>query len=214
MSKIVRYALGGFLCLVSQQTLAQISVECVIDTSETQLGPVTQGTLRPVIIYCVDVGQDSVLPADFLTVGSFFSDYFYRATFGNLNVQLAGILRKDATHAFVSRIPHDWLNPPYICTPEFATDIFQQADAIYDFGQYDNDGPDGDPNSGDDDGYVDFVMFSYLNYAGMRGTVGLPNNTVYITNDADSSNPGQFIKIDGTGYGNWSTRATSVRRDL
>jgi len=32
-------------------------------------------------------------------------------------------------------------------------------DAAVNFGQYDNDGPDGLPNSGDDDGFVDFVAF-------------------------------------------------------
>lgn len=34
-----------------------------------------------------------------------------------------------------------------------------QADATIDFGQFDNDGPDGIPNSGDDDGVVDAVLF-------------------------------------------------------
>jgi len=34
-----------------------------------------------------------------------------------------------------------------------------KADALVDFGQYDNDGPDGNPNSGDDDGSVDLVIF-------------------------------------------------------
>ena len=33
------------------------------------------------------------------------------------------------------------------------------ANPNIDWGQYDNDGPDGIPNSGDDDGYVDFVAF-------------------------------------------------------
>jgi len=32
-------------------------------------------------------------------------------------------------------------------------------DGTIDWGQFDNDGPDGVPNSGDDDGYVDFVTF-------------------------------------------------------
>lgn len=35
------------------------------------------------------------------------------------------------------------------------------ADATTDFGQYDNDGPDGVPNSGDDDGFVDLTGFMY-----------------------------------------------------
>lgn len=36
-------------------------------------------------------------------------------------------------------------------------DAVQAADATVNFGQYDNDGPDGVPNSGDDDGVVDFI---------------------------------------------------------
>lgn len=40
------------------------------------------------------------------------------------------------------------------------TDALRALDtAGVDFGQYDNDGPDGIPNSGDDDGYVDLVQF-------------------------------------------------------
>jgi M6 family metalloprotease-like protein len=39
------------------------------------------------------------------------------------------------------------------------TQTLTANDAAIDFGQYDNDGPDGIPNSGDDDGYVDFVSF-------------------------------------------------------
>ncbi len=35
------------------------------------------------------------------------------------------------------------------------------ADDYLDFRQFDNDGPDGKPNSGDDDGFVDFVAFVY-----------------------------------------------------
>ena len=35
------------------------------------------------------------------------------------------------------------------------------ADELLDFTQFDNDGPDGVPNSGDDDGFVDFVAFVY-----------------------------------------------------
>ncbi len=44
-------------------------------------------------------------------------------------------------------------------TGEFLTETLNAWDGSVDFGQYDNDGPDGIPNSGDDDGYVDFVAF-------------------------------------------------------
>ena len=40
----------------------------------------------------------------------------------------------------------------------FAREVIQAVDADIDFGRYDNDGPDRVPNSGDDDGYVDFIF--------------------------------------------------------
>jgi len=40
----------------------------------------------------------------------------------------------------------------------FVEEILGAVDADTDFGRFDNDGPDGIPNSGDDDGYVDFVF--------------------------------------------------------
>jgi M6 family metalloprotease-like protein len=42
-------------------------------------------------------------------------------------------------------------------TGQFILEVLQLADPAVDFGTYDNDGPDGAPNSGDDDGFVDFV---------------------------------------------------------
>jgi M6 family metalloprotease-like protein len=42
---------------------------------------------------------------------------------------------------------------------EFLTDLLNKYVDEIDFTKYDNDGPDGIPNSGDDDGYVDFVAF-------------------------------------------------------
>jgi len=41
---------------------------------------------------------------------------------------------------------------------EFARDLLQRADDIVDWRRYDNDGPDGVPNSGDDDGAVDIAV--------------------------------------------------------
>jgi len=44
-------------------------------------------------------------------------------------------------------------------TPEFIIQIVQgHDDGSVDWGQFDNDGPDGVPNSGDDDGYVDILV--------------------------------------------------------
>ncbi|UCG52065.1 MAG: M6 family metalloprotease domain-containing protein [Candidatus Latescibacterota bacterium] len=44
-------------------------------------------------------------------------------------------------------------------TGKFILALLQANDPTVDFGLYDNDGPDGVPNSGDDDGLVDFVAF-------------------------------------------------------
>ncbi len=43
-------------------------------------------------------------------------------------------------------------------TDEMIEEVVAGVDAEVDFGIYDNDGPDGIPNSGDDDGYVDVLM--------------------------------------------------------
>jgi len=44
-------------------------------------------------------------------------------------------------------------------TGQFLLELLQANDPTINFGLYDNDGPDGLPNSGDDDGFVDFVAF-------------------------------------------------------
>jgi M6 family metalloprotease-like protein len=76
------------------------------------------------------------------------------------------------------------------------------------FGQFDNDGPDGVPNSGDDDGYVDMMMFAHATKDG--ACVSSTNNHIwshrysllnanqsdyqdYVTNDAKLG--GGSIKI-------------------
>lgn len=45
------------------------------------------------------------------------------------------------------------------------------------FGQYDNDGPDGNPNTTDDDGYVDMFMFAHATRDGACG--GSTNNHIW-----------------------------------
>lgn len=44
---------------------------------------------------------------------------------------------------------------------EFREQAVHAADQALDFGRFDNDGPDGIPNSGDDDGFVDFAAMVY-----------------------------------------------------
>lgn len=52
-----------------------------------------------------------------------------------------------------------------------------QVDGGVDFGQFDNDGADGNPNSGDDDGRVDMIMFAHATRDGACG--GTTNNHIW-----------------------------------
>ncbi|MDH4197893.1 MAG: M6 family metalloprotease domain-containing protein, partial [Candidatus Aminicenantes bacterium] len=86
---------------------------------------------------------------------------------------------------------------------DFLGEALGLHDATVDFAQYDNDGPDGVPNSGDDDGYVDFVAFVHPENGGECGTSNIWSHSYvysgwtgseYTTNDARSG--GGFIKVD------------------
>ncbi len=52
----------------------------------------------------------------------------------------------------------------------FVRDVVTADDAAINFGLYDNDGPDGNPNSGDDDGYVNFVAIVHPRGRRVPGT--------------------------------------------
>ncbi len=69
----------------------------------------------------------------------------------------------------------------------FVYDVARQADAMVDFSRFDNDGPDGEFNSGDDDGYVDCL---YVIYPGIG-----PENTV-------NGDPGNLWPCQSTLGGN------------
>jgi M6 family metalloprotease-like protein len=79
------------------------------------------------------------------------------------------------------------------------------ADSLVDFGQFDNDGPDGTPNSGDDNGVVDLVVFQFWeveascggngiwpHFSGYSGWFG--DELPYVTNDPRAT--GGHIVID------------------
>ncbi|MCA9772044.1 MAG: M6 family metalloprotease domain-containing protein [Myxococcales bacterium] len=85
---------------------------------------------------------------------------------------------------------------------EFLRSSLDALDGSVNFGQYDNDGPDGVPNSGDDDGYVDFVAFVHPEYGGECGGTNIWSHRWqlsgwgggdYATNDARSG--GGFVRV-------------------
>jgi M6 family metalloprotease-like protein len=76
------------------------------------------------------------------------------------------------------------------------------AESGLDWAAYDNDGSDDKPNSGDDDGFVDFVVFVHPDRGGEcngSGTIWSQHNSLgadaYITSTKRPD--GTFIKIDG-----------------
>jgi M6 family metalloprotease-like protein len=151
----------------------------------------TPRIVHAAMIYCFNRGEDTEIRSYLLTQpATRLSDYFSRATFGQVDFRLDAILRQDATHGIQSRVYFDFGRTFW--HTEFTLDVLDQADSLFDFGLYDNDGPDGVPNSGDDDGSVDLLIFQLLNYAG-SGIAGLQIST-YTTNDP--RNEGGFITIN------------------
>ena len=89
---------------------------------------------------------------------------------------------------------------------EFVREILDGVDAEVDLGQFDNDGPDGLPNSGDDDGVVDYVFIMVRStparfiYGGANGIAGLGGRRRVGYNSADASANGKRIYISGASF--------------
>ena len=89
---------------------------------------------------------------------------------------------------------------------QFALEILRQVDEELDFGQFDNDGPDGVPNSGDDDGFVDYIFINLLStprsfiVGSATGVAGLGMYVPFVS--ADLAADGQPIRVTGaSGHG-------------
>lgn len=80
----------------------------------------------------------------------------------------------------------------------FFLQTLQGADASTDFGLYDNDGPDGLPNSGDDDGRVDAAAFHFIEEAASCNGPGIWPHRSRISNwpRPDGSNQGPYRTDD------------------
>jgi M6 family metalloprotease-like protein len=91
-----------------------------------------------------------------------FSDYWEEVSGGLMRVDgyVAPwvTLRRPAQH-YLPAERYGWSSFGRIV--ELRQDVLAAIDRHIDFAQFDNDGPDGIPNSGDDDGFVDFVALVY-----------------------------------------------------
>ncbi len=88
-------------------------------------------------------------------------------------------------------------------TGQLLRELFEISDNTIDFGQYDDDGPDGIPNSGDDDGYVDVMIIVHSGGGAEEGGNGIWSHSyvysayfgqAFTTSDIAAN--GGYIKID------------------
>ena len=81
---------------------------------------------------------------------------------------------------------------------QYVAEIAAEADPNIDYGQYDNDGPDNIPNSGDDDGYVDGIAVVYPGCLNGDNNIWAHQSSLsssqYVTNDLTPD--GQYIIVD------------------
>ncbi len=95
---------------------------------------------------------------------------------------------------------------------QFNLEVLEQADLEVDMGRFDNDGADGIPNSGDDDGYVDVVFINLLTVpenffvSKATGFASLGLDTDFISDDPAAG--GGWIRIPSrfTGFGGTTQR--------
>lgn len=151
--------------------IAAGELDGISPASAVALSAALSGTLRvPVIpIRYVDVPQPfahTVLAERLFGAGRgdtlSYSDYWREVSGGLLEVTgiVAPWVKLSGTaSSYLSRNMHGWGSFGRI--GDLRTEALTLADAVLDFGDFDNDGPDGIPNSGDDDGYVDFVALLY-----------------------------------------------------
>jgi M6 family metalloprotease-like protein len=83
-------------------------------------------------------------------------------------------------------------------TGSYLLDALAQVDRIIDFGQFDNDGTDGIPNSGDDDGYVDAVAFEFIEEAASCGGPAIWPHRWQVAGWADSAFHTDDVRPDGS----------------
>jgi M6 family metalloprotease-like protein len=91
-----------------------------------------------------------------------FSDYWAEVSGGLLQVEgqvMPWVTLKRPARHYLSAEQFGWSRFGRIA--ELRHDVLSALDGVVDFAHFDNDGPDGIPNSGDDDGFVDFVAIVY-----------------------------------------------------
>lgn len=138
------------------------------------------------------------------------TDFWDEVSYGNLNLTgtVYGWTQVTNNGSYYAG-PNNGSEPLTDRVGQFIKELLDVQDGAVDFGEFDNDGPDGVPNSGDDDGFVDFVAVVHSRvgaecggnpniwshrwvYSAWNVSGGLP----YATNDT-SATPGiDFVRVN------------------
>jgi len=193
--------------------------------------------------YPVQHFEDMLFSVGTYATGS-MRDYFSENSYGQLDLTgtVVGWYRMPRTYAFYTNGEYGF--GPYPMNAQKLTEhAVAAADPDVDFALFDNDGPDGVPNSGDDDGYVDalFVVHAGAEGAGGDGSaiwshawvtsyvVGVDGVFVYrYSMEPEEGRIGVFCHelghvlglpdlydydYDAAGVGNWSVMASGSHAD-
>ena len=101
--------------------------------------------------------EDLFLSTGTHSTGS-MNDFYLEASHGQFGIDGDVVGWTAASKTYMSYANGDGSQDPYTCQT-MLIDAIAELDPLVDFSQYDNDGPDGVPDSGDDDGLVDALFF-------------------------------------------------------
>jgi|GEM_PF-5036160 len=136
----------------------------------------TSGTAHvPVLLvqYAAQQGQhdstaffNMLFPIQTYPTGS-VNDYYREVSYAKLSVwgRVVGWLQASQSEGFYVNGGGGMLNTYPRNSQGLVREAIQAADASIDFRNFDNDGPDNMPNSGDDDGFVDCVVVVFCGYS-------------------------------------------------
>jgi len=130
--------------------------------------------------------------------------YYREVSYGQLEItgDVIGWIKMSGTTDDYKRYPDDSYGPE---TYNLITEALSISDDTVNYGRFDSDGPDGIPNSGDDDGYVDQLVLIHSGKGGEYGTSYIWSHSwslnhlggaSYTTNDTSANGEGVLIKVD------------------
>jgi M6 family metalloprotease-like protein len=125
------------------------------------------------------------------------SEFYAEASGQRLNVQGVTLPWVRTGITLDSAVGTSYGLGPEAGTGSYLVEALLLADPSIDFGQYDNDGPDGIPNSGDDDGFVDAVAFEFMEVSASCGGPAIWPHRWVLAGWTDSAFTTDDLRHDG-----------------